>query len=364
MISWWEPHIGVQEGKLIKEVLETNYINEGKYTSRFEKTISGLLGVDYVISATNGTSALFLAIAGLGIGAGDEVIIPDLTFVATANAVKLAGANPVLADIDPKTLMLSLESVKELVTSKTKAIIPVHISGRGLLTQELMNFCNKNSLFIIEDAAEAFMSKKDGKYLGTIGDAGMFSLSPNKIITTGQGGIIVVKNESVYYRIKELKDQGREKQGTGGADIHNAIGYNFKFTNLQAAIGLGQLEYLNKRIERAIKTYRIYKENLEEIDEIHIFNFDYENGEFPLWVDCLAENRPELDTFLRKNSIHCREFWRPVHTQKPYLVKNSENSFKNVLSVSEKALWLPSSFKLKDADVYFVCDKIKEFYKG
>ena len=251
-IPWWEPQIGSEEYKIIKQVLDNNFPNEGEMTSLFEHKICKLLGCKNAVAVTSGTVAMFLSMKALGIGHGDEVIVPDMTFIATANAVDLCGAKPVLVDVDPNTLNIDSSAFGNAITKETKAVIPVHVSGRASDMESIMKIADENSIHVVEDAAEAFMSRHKGKYLGTYGKTGCFSFSPNKTITTGQGGVIVTEDDELKVRLRELKDQGRPVRGTGGDDIHNSIGYNLKFTDLQAAVGLGQLNYLETRMERII----------------------------------------------------------------------------------------------------------------
>ncbi len=360
-ISWWEPTIGRKEYKLIQNVLQSNFPNEGKFTTQFEKKIQDLLRVKHAIAVTSGTAAIFLALKALGIGHGDEVIVPDLTFIATANSVVMCGAKPILVDVNPQNLTLDIKSFRDAITSKTKAVIPVHVSGRAADMEQIKNLAKEKKLYIIEDAAEAFMSKCNGSYLGTIGDAGCFSFSPAKTITTGQGGVIVTNNSKLALSLRELKDQGRPTRGTGGDDIHNSIGFNFKFTDLQAAIGIGQLDYLKTRIARIKKTYKIYKEKLQDVEEIKIFEFKIDQDEIPQWIDAACKNRNELDKFLEKNNVFCRRLWHPIHRQKPY--KQEDRNFPYSSKVSPRTLWLPSSFTMTDKDVATVCSYIRQFYK-
>ncbi|SVB90055.1 uncharacterized protein METZ01_LOCUS242909, partial [marine metagenome] len=178
------------------------------------------VGATYAVGVTNGTSALFLALAALGIGHGDEVVVPDLTFIATANAVTLTGATPVLVDIDPATLTISPEAFEKAITAHTRAVIPVHISGRSADLPAIVAIAKEHGLAVVEDAAEAFASFHDGRALGTIGIAGCLSFSPNKTIMTGQGGMVLTDDEGLHLRLRELKDQGRPVRGTGGDDPH------------------------------------------------------------------------------------------------------------------------------------------------
>ena len=358
-IPWWKPQIGKTEYRLLKQVLESNFINEGTLTLQFQKEIEQLLGVKHVIAVTSATSAIFLALKSLNIGYGDEVIVPDLTFISTANAVEMTGATPILADIDPTNLTLDPVSFEKAITKRTKAVIPVHVSGRGGNLSMIQHIAKEKNIFVVEDAAEGFMSKYQGKYLGTIGLLGCFSLSPAKTITTGQGGLIATNSTKLYEKLVELKDQGRPKRGTGGDDIHMSVGYNFKFTDLQAAVGLGQLGYLDARLKRMRKNYEIYQNLLSSIPSIKVFDFNLQEGEIPQWIDATSLQRNELDAFLSKNGIDCRRFWHPIHKQKPY--KQKDSLFPNSTKMSRQSFWLPSAFTLTDSDIKKVCTNIKLF---
>ncbi len=356
-IRWWEPVIGEKEYSLIEKVLKDNFPNEGPLATQFEERIAELLGVKHAVAVSNGTSAIFLSLKALGIGPGDEVVVPDLTFIATANAVEMTGARPVLADIEPKRLSLDPESFEAAITKRTKAVIPVAVTGRAPDMRALQKVAG--DIHIVEDAAEAFMSKHKGRFLGTYGIAGCFSFSPHKTITTGQGGMIITDDDRIHKRLRELKDQGRPKRGTGGDDIHDVIGYNFKFTDLQAAVGLGQLDYLHDRIARMRRNYSLYSKHLAGVKGIDVYRF--EDDEVPQWTDVRLEKRNELSEYLEKHDIDSRRFWFPLHRQKPYRLP--DKGFDNTVRVSEQSLWMPSAFTLTDEDIKRVCDHIKEFLK-
>ena len=359
-IEWWEPQVGEEERELILQVLNSNFLNDGEFTTRFERMLSSLLSCKHVVAVTSGTSALFLALAANNVGPGDEVIIPDITFVATANAVTLTGAKPILIDVDPNTLNLSTMQFKQAITTRTKAVIPVHVSGRPANMPAIMKISREHDLVVVEDAAEALLSKLNGKYLGTIGNAGILSFSPNKTITTGQGGVILSNDDILVVRLRELKDQGRPIRGTGGDDTHNSIGYNFKLTNLQAAIGIAQLNKLTERTNRMKQTYLQYKEGLKGIEELTLLPFQLEKGETPQWVDALTQHRDKLVEYLEAHDIFCRRFWLPLHTHKPYRL--SDEKFPNSTNLAAKAFWLPSSFSITDAAVDRVCRLIRKFF--
>ncbi len=359
-LPWWEPQIGTVELPLVREVLESNYVNEGNVTAAFEVRIAELVGAKFGVAVTSGTTAITLSLIALGIGPGDEVIVPDLTFIATANAVVLAGAKPVLVDIDERTLNIDVDAAARAITPKTKAIVPVHVSGRAADMREIVALARNHGLFVVEDAAEALRSKHEGTYLGTYGDTGCFSFSPNKTITTGQGGMIVTSNENVHKRLRELKDQGRPVRGTGGDDVHASIGFNFKLTNLQAAVGMGQLSYLETRLARQRQIYNEYVEGLKGVKGITLLGFRTDQGETPQWTDALCDRRDELDAHLRSLDIHCRRFWFPLHTQAPYKLR--DEAFPISTRLCKRALWLPSAFTLTTDDIALVCNRIREFY--
>jgi len=358
-ISWWVPQVGAEERTLIAEVLDSNYLNDGDLTTRFEQALAARIGSKHVVTTTSGTTAIFLALAGLGVGHGDEVIVPDVTFIATANAVTMTGARPVLVDVNAATLNMDPHALGRAITPRTKAVVPVHVSGRSADLGSILDIARQHGLYVVEDAAEAFMSKLNGKCLGTFGIAGCISFSPNKTITTGQGGVVITNDDKLNNRLRELKDQGRPVRGTGGDDVHPSIGYNFKFTNLQAAIGLGQLHYLDSRLARMQNIYRWYSRGLSGIDGISLPGFNLERGESPQWTDAFVDRRDELDRFLAENGIHCRRFWFPIHSQAPYRL--ADTAYPNSTQMTRKALWLPSAFTLSEDDIARVCQHVRQF---
>jgi len=361
-IPWWVPEIGAEERAALLRVVDSNYLNEGQVTTEFELRCAALFGARHAVATTSGTAAIFLALAGLGVTRGDEVIVPDVTFIATANAVTLTGATPVLVDIDPETLNIDPLAFEQAITPRTKAVVPVHVSGRGTAMKQVLDIAGRHGLAVVEDAAEALLSKQNGRYLGTLARAGCFSFSPNKTITTGQGGLVVTNDDSLVVRLRELKDQGRPVRGTGGNDVHAVIGYNFKLTNMQAAVGLAQLNKIEARAEHLRNIYRWYRAGLAGMPEIRIMPFDVDAGESPQWVDALAEDRDTLVEHLLRHDMHCRPFWFPIHTQKPYLRPDSEFPVSSRLMPA--AVWLPSALQLTEQDVTLVSQEIRRFYLG
>jgi len=361
-IPWWCPETGDEEREMVLRVLASNYLNDGDVTTEFERLMAAALGARYAVAVTSGTAALFLSLAALGAGHGDEVIVPDVTFIATANAVTLTGATPILVDVDPDTMTMDPDRFEQALTARTKAVVPVHVSGRGADIERILAVANGRGVAVVEDAAEALGSRRRGRYLGTFGRAGCFSFSPNKTITTGQGGLIVTDDERFVVRLRELKDQGRPVRGTGGNDVHASIGFNFKLTNLQSAVGIAQLARLEGRVERLVELCREYRRGLAGVDQIRLLPFDLEGGETPQWVDALAEDRDRLVAHLEQRDIDCRPFWFPIHTQKPY--GGPDDRFPNTTRLSPKALWLPSALSLTSDDVQTVCQEIRAFYRN
>lgn len=356
-----KPVINISKtSKILRDVLKSTFINEGKQARIFEKKISKFLGVKFAVTTTSGTTALFLALKACGIKYGDEVIIPNITFPATANAIKMAGGKPVFADVDPETILIDEKSLIKKITKKTKFIIPVHVSGRGGNIKKILKICKSKSIGVIEDAAEAFGSKLKKKNLGTFGKAGCFSFAPNKIITTGQGGVVVTNNINIFRKLKVIKDQGRVGPTSGGEDNYVSIGYNLKFTNLQSSLGISQMSNLDQRIKKLLQIHKFYKKNIVENDNFKIINFNIENGELPLWTDVWCNNRNKLYEYLEKNDVLCRYYWKPLNTNKPYLT--SFKNLSNSKNLQNKLMWLPSSLDMSTREQKKVCDLINFFY--
>lgn len=360
-ISWFAPEVGEREKELVQEVLESNYLNDGSITRLFETKIAELINVKHCVAVTSGTTAISLALMGLGIGLGDEVIVPDLTFIATANAVRMTGADVRLVDVEPERFTIDIDKLKAAIGSRTRAIVPVDVNGRGADYGALEKLAAEKGLHLVCDSAEGLGSQWHNRYLGTFGDAGCFSFSANKTVTTGQGGMVATNNTELYHRLLELKDQGRRAQGTGGNDLHPVMGFNFKFTNLQAAVGLAQLEKLPERLQKARLRDKWYRSLLAGVDGITMPPVDHEMGEVLQWTDVLVEDRDRLESALTKSGIGCRPFWYPLHTQQPYAGNDAD--FPNALAICRQGLWLPSCFNLTEEQVTITAEVIRETVK-
>lgn len=341
-----EPLYGGPERRAIEKYLNSGgYMTEFKQTEQFEKNLARFLGVPYVSMVPNGTSALYLSLLAAGVGPGDVVVVPDFTMIATANAVKMVGAEVRLADIDAETQCLPDNIFFE--TEDIKAVIYVDINGRSGNIELFKGFCDKHNIVMIEDACQALGSTYNGKNLGTFGQFGCFSLGFHKIISTGQGGFVVTHTKKDYQAIERLKDFGRIE---GGNDIHDHLGFNFKYTDLQAVIGIEQLKTMSWRMEQKRKIYKWYWG--EEPEEGYIPWF------IEYWGDDIVDaySVEKMKDHLEKNGIQSRLLYPPIHTQKIY----SDGDFPNATKLSKSGLWVPSSLTLTKDDVEYIKKKMRE----
>ena len=359
-IPWWHPVLGDDEAQAVAGVLASGFPNDGEVTEQFGARIASIAGVAHGIGVSSGSAAIYCALVACGIRPGDDVIVPDLTFVATANAVRLAGARPVLADIRRADFSLDPAAVEKVLTPRTRAIVPVHVNGRGGSVDEIVALAGRHDLAVVEDAAEALGSRLSARPLGSFGRAAAFSFAPTKMVTTGQGGVVVTDDPAVARRVRELKDQGRATRGTGGADPHPVFGFNFKLTNVHAAIGLVQLDRLEDRLAHLRMLEDWYAEELEGLEtEVRLVGGDREGGEAHNWVDVLVEDRDLLAAHLRECGADPREFWFPLHTQPQDAA--DEAAFPNATWVSRHGLWLPSALSLTRRDVATLGEAVRRF---
>ena len=332
--------------------------SEFKKTAEFENSIATFTGAKHCIVVNNGTISLTLAAMACGIVAGDEVLVPNFTMIATPNSVKMFGAVPVLVDVEPETLCMDIEKARTAITSKTKAIIMVSANGRypkaGI--DAFLKLAEENDLKLIEDSAQSLGSYyPDGAHVGTKGIVGSFSFSAPKIISTGQGGGLITNDEQVAFRLRRLKDFGRSG---GGNDIHDSIGYNFKFTEPQAIIGIEQMKKLPWRIQRKKEIFRQYQNRLQGVSGIKLFDHDLQHTT-PWFIDTIATNRESLQNYLKENNIGTRVMYPPINKQVAY---NLPGNFPVSEQVGKEGLWLPSSSQLANEQIGFICDKIRLFY--
>lgn len=364
MIPLCIPEIRGNEWKYIKECLDTNWVSSvGKFVDRFEEEFAKYNEAKAAVVTMNGTAALQLALVTLGVGEGDEVIVPSMTFISSVNAIKYVGAIPVFVDVDRETFVMDVNKVEELITEKTKAIMPVHIYGYPVEMDELNIIARKHNLYVVEDATEALGTKYKGRLAGTLGDIGCFSFNGNKLITTGAGGMLITNNEDVAKKAKYLSNQTKTIT-ENGAMYHEKVGYNFRMPNILAAMGLAQLEKVDEYLEVKRRNARLYNDLLKGVKGITLTKeVDYVDNCYWLYSilveDDFRMSRDELLELLKKNGIQARPFFLPVHNMKPY----SENKCGNMemtLEVSKRGINLPSSVSLKEEEVRKICEIIRE----
>ena len=361
MILQIEPWIDNAELKQLKKVVSSTFVTEAELTKEFETIIKDLTGSKHAISMTNGTAALFCCLKALGIGEGDEVIVPDMTFIATANAVIMAGARPVLCDVYYDTLCLDIELAEKLITTRTKAIIPVHLYGQSSDMNKVIELSKSKNIFVIEDAAQGVGVRFMDKHVGTFGDLGILSFYGNKTITCGEGGVVLTDSDELAKSCYRLKNHGRDKKGVF---IHDHIGYNFAFTEMQAAIGIAQMKKLNDIIIRKKEINDIYIKNFEGLDEFEKLNIDKRCKHLYWFTSFYAKKINKLIDHLNKKSIQTRRFFYPLHLQPCY--DNTNKIINNNCPISKGAydngISLPSSYTLKKEDQFKVIEEIRSFY--
>ncbi len=361
MIAQIQPWINWKEIYQILKVVKSTFITEGKKTEEFEKLTRDLTKSKYAVSYANGTLALYAALKSLKIGNGDEVIVPNLTFIATANAVIMAGAKPVFCEIEKDTLGISSKNIRKLISNKTKAIMPVHLYGFSCNIDEIISIANEFKLKVIEDAAQGVGVHYNGKHVGTYGDIGVLSYYGNKVMTTAEGGMILTNNEEIFKSCYRLKNHGRDKKGVF---IHDHIGFNFAFTDLQAAIGVAQIKKLNKIIQSKRKIFEMYYSELSSIKQLDFYKIRKQENPVYWFSSIYTKDKLELKKFLALNGVQTRDFFCPLHLQPCYkeIDLNIGDDFKMSEDIYNFSLSLPSSVILKKREIRKVIKLIKSFY--
>ena len=367
-VPQFAPFIGHEEFLAMEDCFTNNWITEGPKAEEFVHKLKAMLGVRFASLASNGTLALYLALRALGIKRGDEVIVPDFTFIAAANAVEMAGAIPIFVDVREGTLQIDISKCERLLTSKTTAIMPVPVLGSTPDYNEVMAFARSHQLLVIEDACESLGVTFKGKSAGTFGDAGCFSFFADKTVTTGEGGLVVTDREDVYERLRRLRNQGRINRGSF---IHPEIGYNFRMTDFQCAIGLVQLGKFPQIVQRKREIVDRYTERLGNIRQVRQTEIEPGSTYIPFRVTLLAERAHELMEFLTTNGVQTRSLFYPLHKQacfeglKQYFhptLKLEDSQFPIATHAYNHGVCLPSFVALTPEQIDYVCDQIEAFY--
>jgi perosamine synthetase len=342
-----EPWIDDNELKHLKRIIDSTYVVEHELTKEFESIVKKHTGAKHAIAMTNGTMALYSCLLALGIKSGDEVIVPNMTFIATSNAVLMAGAKPVLCEIDESTLCIDVKEIEKKITDKTKAIIPVHLYGQSCDMPKIVELAKKYNLKVLEDAAQGVGVFLNNQHVGTFGDCGILSYYGNKTITCGEGGVVLTDSDDIAKKCYRLKNHGRDKKGIFK---HEHIGYNFCFTEMQAAIGISQMEKLERIISKKESFHNTYRHFLKNVGDIKFFNFE-ENIKPVHWFTSIrTKYRDELSDFLKENGIQTRMFFYPLNLQPCYKHMNFDK-----FEISEKiygeGLSLPSSYNMTSEEL-------------
>jgi perosamine synthetase len=348
-----QPSFDINEANACFEYLRsgTNFITEFKKTEELEKKIQEFIGCKHAIMTTSGNMALILSIMAYDFNKGDEIIVPNYTMIASVNSIKILGLNPVLIDVDPETYTINLKDIKNALSSKTRAVLHVSLNNRSKDLKEIVDYCCKNSLVLIEDAAQSLGCRLNGKHYGTFGDIGCFSLSTPKIISTGQGGFITTNNDLIATKIKMIKNFGRK---SGGVDIFEVFGINAKFTDIQAVIGLEQLTKLNNRISKYRDIFDSYYKMLNNL-MIKPQSDEY----IPWFIEIFVENRDLLISFLKEHNIQTRVTYPEINKTPMYNERSIE--YPNTAYISNNGLFLPTHTNLDDSSIRYICKIILLF---
>ena len=362
MIKLYEPKLYKEDIELVNKTLNEGWISgNSPIVEKFENKLKNFCQTKYCTVTSSGTTALHLSLLSSGIKKGDEVIIPSLTYIATANAVNYIGAKPVFCDVNLDDFQIDASKIEKNITKKTKAILPVHLYGGVPDLNQIKNIGNKHNLKVIHDAAEALGSEFNKKHSVSYKDVGILSFFPNKIITTGEGGAILTNNKKIYELSRKLRAQGLKK----GTDYtHDIVGYNYRITAMSAALGLNQIDKIKRHRKLKTKIFNNYKNSLAKFGVN--FQETKENVLHSYWLTvCIFNNNidvSKLQKYLYKNKIETRRVFLPLPMQKPYL-SNKKNTYRNALEIYQSGLCLPSYPGLEINDQDLIIEKIINFIK-
>lgn len=346
------------ERNLAAGAIDKRWLTEGPSSRKFQDQLAQLIGAKHVFFAPNGTLALFLAALALEPEPGDEIIIPSFTFYGSATAPLYAGFKPVFIDCDPCTFSARPEAFEAAIGPRTKAIMPVHIYGQCCDMEGIMEIARSKGVRVIEDAAQALSVHLNGRHAGTFGDIGTFSLFSDKVITTGEGGIVVTNSDELAEKIRLIRNQGRPNSGTF---VHPSLGMNFRITDLQAAIGLGQLQKLPDILKDRAKKWRLYSEGLQGVGDIQFMSIIPGSEIVPFRFPIVTSHRDDLAKALEAAGIQTRGFFYPMHLQ-PKLRSSVPQSLPVSERLATQGLCLPVHVHLTDEQIAEVISAIKKYF--
>jgi len=358
-MPWWRVDFGDEAVKAAHDAVAQRRMTMGPLTKAFEERVAKLLGVPYVVATASGTAALSLALIEAGIKSGDEVIVPNRTWIATAHAAYLLGANVVLVDVEPDRPIMDIKAFEAAITPRTKAVIPVHLNGRAADMQEINMIAQEHGIAVIEDACQALFSKNaKGEFLGCDSRAGCFSLSIGKAISSGQGGFVVTRDVEVARRLTMARTHGT-------SDITMAHwempGGNFRFWDLPAAVALTQLDRWDARNADIMRVYERYKKGLAGIAEITLLENDVDKGELPLYVECLSPRRDELVAYLAEQGIQARPYYANI-SDAPHFSDTNKGAYPNSDIYAKQCYVLPCGPDRTDAEIDRVLKALRTFF--
>ncbi|MCW8803219.1 MAG: DegT/DnrJ/EryC1/StrS aminotransferase family protein [Ignavibacteriaceae bacterium] len=357
----YQPSLKGNEKKYVDDCLDSTWISsKGKYIKLFEDRFSEFVNVKYSVAVSNGTVALHLALLALGIVAGDEVIVPTFTYIASVNAIKYVNAKPIFIDSNPQTWQINPSKIREKISHRTKAIMAVHIYGHPCDMKEIKKIAEEYNLYIIEDCAEAIGSYYNNKHAGNFGEISTFSFFGNKTITTGEGGMVCTNDKNLHDLVVRLKGQGL---AAGREYFHDIIGYNYRMTNICAAIGFAQLERISEILnekERIISEYKKALKNLPVNIHQEVGNVKHSYWMFTILASSEKE-KIELRSYLAENGIETRPAFHPIHTMPMYI---DGNSYQVAEDLGKRGINLPSYPDLSNEDIEFIASKIASYYNG
>lgn len=361
-IPVYQPSLEGNEKKYVNQCLDSSWISsKGEFVSRFEKSFASFVGVNHATTVSNGTTALHLALMTLGICDTDEVIVPTLTYIASVNAIAYTGATPVFVDSLIDSWQMDPKDVESKITSKTKAIIAVHLYGHPCEMDLLVAICKKHNLFLIEDCAEAIGTIYKGKHVGAFGDISTFSFFGNKTITTGEGGMVVTNDDTLNDRAVHFKGQGLAKHRQYW---HDVIGYNYRMTNICAAIGLAQLENISTILKEKKRVAETYMEKLQN-SPVECHKQIGDDIYHSYWMFSIltsdSKQRDSLRNFLEKEGVETRPLFFPVHTMPMYSIQYQRHPIAE--NLGWRGINLPSYPGLTDDEIDFICNLIIQYFK-
>jgi perosamine synthetase len=353
------PDLSGNEAKYVQECVESTWISSaGRFIPAFEAAFAEFCQVNHAVATNNGTTALHLALVALDIGPGDEVIVPTLTYVATANAVRYCGATPVLADCEPEGMTLGVDDVRSRITSRTKAIIPVHLYGHAADMESLNVLAGQHGIAVVEDAAEAHGARVRGKRVGSLGACGAFSFFGNKIITTGEGGAVTTDDTDLATKLRLFRGQGMDTERRYWFPV---VGYNYRMTNIAAAIGLAQLEGIEHNLAVRQEILRRYNSRLSEYSFISTPTqppwSESVNWLYTVRLDvATAEMRDQGALHLARSGIETRPVFYPLHQMPPYY--DNERAYPVADACARQGLTLPTHTHLDEDDIQLICAEL------